>query len=319
MMDVHNWADLEMRGFLTIPGFLSQDELALLIRDFDAAPWDVNGNYRIKEVQKQTRDRLRAKICNLASAVSEHTGVKTSLISDAIYFATSRKEHDSSKTVLDEADERQVFDWHQDGESWFMYQNHLHYLHFYIPIRKPVRELSNLSLLPWDQLKSRCPDAYGALLGKGAQILVSRNGHTDIFNADLDDHGQKRVDLDVNEVACTPELDAGDVLLMRGDIVHKTQDAKTNRIAVSFRTLDPSRNVSRSVLVNGSAAKYNIMISNRHLYQCIVDCFDAHCSDVVPCRALVEYLDQHLATVRARRLAVPQFLHALVRGFDGSS
>ena len=42
--------------------------------------------------------------------------------------------------------------------------------------------------------------------------------------------------INLNSIIETPELNVGDLLIMRGDIIHGTQNQKTNRIALSVRS-----------------------------------------------------------------------------------
>jgi ectoine hydroxylase-related dioxygenase (phytanoyl-CoA dioxygenase family) len=137
------------------------------------------------------------------------------------------------------------FKWHQDHESFFVNQSHRNYVNFWAPVIKPDRSKSNLSVIPADNFRQRRPDLWDRLEWGGAASAVWRDGTTiisDDFRGGL--HGT--LDFRLEELAETPELDAGDVLLMRGDLFHQTQDADTTRVAVSVRVSDGRHTVTRA-------------------------------------------------------------------------
>jgi len=55
---------------------------------------------------------------------------------------------------------------------------------------------------------------------------------------------------DANDLKESPELNSGDLLLIRGDLFHKTQDQKTRRIALSTRCIDGNTKMSVSKYKN---------------------------------------------------------------------
>src|SRR6185295_1132801 len=60
------------------------------------------------------------------------------------------------------------FSWHQDHESFFTIQNHYDYLNFYIPIVKPRKDKSNLSIVPFDVLERASARSFRKLVRGGA-------------------------------------------------------------------------------------------------------------------------------------------------------
>merc|ERR1719401_983513 len=50
--------------------------------------------------------------------------------------------------------------------------------------------------------------------------------------------GSVELPFHLDEIGETPHLRAGDALVMRGDLFHKTQDMETGRVNISFRLAD---------------------------------------------------------------------------------
>jgi hypothetical protein len=256
------WSDLENKGFIVIPGFLSPDEIEVLANEFFQTPWLDRHRYVFKYTSKALLDRFGPKVMALA----ERGRGRPSLLLNGFYFAT--------KTEVNGKRQDQVFSYHQDRESYYLWQTHEGYLNFYIPLIKPDRERSNLTVLPFDRIKLRSPEAHAKLVGKGAHMLEESDEGTDIVDESMDG-GNLRLGFSAHEIAETPLLSPGDLLLLRGDVVHKTQDADTDRVAISFRTIDADLQISRSKLADGGTTKYMSMIKNRTAYQSVIDAFDA--------------------------------------------
>src|SRR5262249_14288199 len=126
------------------------------------------------------------------------------------------------------------FRWHQDHDSYFVFQDHYNYLNCYIPIVKPVREKSNVSIIPMNALRERSPHVFARIRGRGASRFLPLRRFTIVTNDNTGGlHGV--LPYDVNELAATPHLAAGDLLLLRGDMIHRTQDTDTDRVAASVR------------------------------------------------------------------------------------
>ena len=68
----------------------------------------------------------------------------------------------------------------------------------------------------------------------------------------LDDTGGAHlVDKEFDRLAQTLELDPGDLLLLRGDMIHRTQDTETDRVSLSFRAGNAETAVHRARLADG--------------------------------------------------------------------
>src|SRR5690349_9606380 len=115
--------DLETRGFVHVPRFLSASELEACRADYASQPIDANNrNYAMSTASRQALQPVTERLHDVLALVSAGTDLTVDLILGGTYFATKRGIS---------------FSWHQDHESFFIYQNHYDYLNFYIPIVKP--------------------------------------------------------------------------------------------------------------------------------------------------------------------------------------
>jgi hypothetical protein len=203
--------------------------------------------------------------------ISERTNLRADLAQMACYFATGK-----SAGVN--------FPWHQDHESFFQLQNHYDYLNFYIPVQKPRPEKSNLSIIPFDVLERENPGIFRRMVRSGATHFDQLGKKRLVY---FDDGGDVHIVTgDMERMAHTPMLAAGDLLLMRGDMIHRTQDAETERIAISFRVSSAQTIVKRSRLAFGGLAKAKIMAKNPEPYQRMFKAFDMAGQDDMPAQEL---------------------------------
>jgi hypothetical protein len=303
-MNVKHLADraaLEHKGYVVVPGFLSADEVAALAQDFFAVPWLDRHRYVFKHMSRPLLERFRPKI----QALAEQARQRRTVVLNGFYFAT--------KVALNGTTQDQVFSFHQDRESYYLWQTHAEYLNFYIPLVKPVRDRSNLTVLPFDRLRQHCPTAWAKLLGKGAHMVEDRGGGTTIIDESIDGN-DLTVDVALRELAETPPLEPGDLLLLRGDVVHKTQDAETDRVAISFRTIAPDLPLVRSKLAIGGVMKYQSMIKNHGMYHSVLDAFDlAGKTEMTSGEFLPIYERLRSEAAGAPARSIPKFLASLTR------
>jgi hypothetical protein len=285
------WNELDSKGYLVVPSFLTPPEIDVFRADYDAAgrttsgagPRDASSRardsidvpYKVRHVTASARQVIDGKLAATARAVKNATGIRVNTHSagpfGSLYFTT---------------DGDIGLSWHQDSVSYYAYQNHYDYLNFYIPIVKPVRAKSNLCVIPFDALSARSPELCQAIRGKGATRFVVKRGTTIVRDNERGGrHGVLPYAID--ELAVTPELDAGDLLLLRGDVVHRTQDTDTRRVAVSLRMMNARTRIRRDTLVRGGLVKTILMTQLRNDFQVLLDCFDAAGKDEMTLGRLV--------------------------------
>ena len=260
---------LQTRGFVVIPGFLSADDVTAFTDDFRGQPLVDNKNYGVSAASAEANARLRPRITDVLTQVHAQTDLRPDSPSGAAYFATGRGIS---------------FAWHQDHESFYAYQNHYDYLNFYIPIVKPRRDKSNLSVLPFDTLLQNSPRTYARVVRSGATRIVRLGPASVVFKDDTG--GAFIVRRNLDRLAFTPHLAAGDLLLMRGDVIHRTQDTDTDRVAMSFRVCSSDAVINRVRLADGGLHKARMMARNPAGYERTFEAFAKLNRDDVPIREL---------------------------------
>lgn len=254
-----NLNEIETRGFVVIRNFLDQDEINFILRDYTAAQAR-NGhsvNFQINNACSPTFALLRDKMTEVAKAVSNVTSTCADFEQGGEYFAIR-------KGV--------TFPWRQNHKSIYRNQNHIDYLNFYMIIIKEKREEANISVIPFDKLKARSPEYYQKVVGRGAIRYVVRNNKTTLY-ADEDGSTIGKLPYDINILSETPQLRAGDLLLMRGDLIHSTPPTDFRHVALAIRMANLQNRINLKRMVNGSRAKLAMMINHRRTFSRIFNAF----------------------------------------------
>lgn len=225
------WEELESKGFLVVPGFLPDDARVALLRDFDSGAAPESYPFGFKPVGR----RALATVTPLLQPALAGVAERTSLKADSVNFLTL------SHYVTTRLARRTSY-LHQDFDlDYRLSGDHLNYLNFWMPLRKPCRERSNLSLIPFDALRKRAPQIYERVRGEGGLRWVARGGRTALHGnrgavlEGKEEPALLELDFDAEELVITPFTEPGDLVLMRGDLPHRTQDEKTERVAASIR------------------------------------------------------------------------------------
>lgn len=270
-----NWKDLETRGFIHVRGFFNPGELDACRADYAVQPVDANNRNNAVSVASQlATSTLQPALEDLMARVRANTDIRVDLNLGAYYFATARG----------------VFPWHQDHESWFTTQNHYDYLNLFIPILKPRPDKSNLCIVPFDVLERESPKTFRRLVRRGATLAYDLADRQLLFQSDSGVAHVTRVPLE--RLAFVPQLEAGDMLIMRGDILHRTQDGDTERVALSIRLGDSQTIVRRAQLADGGLTKMGTMAQNLQVYEPMFRAFDRAKRNELPWRELERLIEQ---------------------------
>ena len=226
---------LATTGFIVIPQFLTADEIELLVTEYDRVKTlsaaDATKNKNASVSLDLTPRFMRDKISNFLKEVNTATDLSVNCVfPGTTYF-----------------DNRHVkYNWHQDHDTYYMWQNSYNFLNFWIPIVKPERDQSGISVIPFDAIMPLIPEsARQRLVGRGAKKFPTKGNITLMRDDSVGDYIS--LDINIEEFKQTPSMAAGDLLLMRGDVIHKTQDTLTPRVAVSIRACDADYVLSKEV------------------------------------------------------------------------
>jgi len=268
-----DWKDLETKGFIHVRGFFNEREVDACRTDYTVQPVDANNrNNAVSVASDLATSTLQPALEDVMARVRENTNIRVDRNLGAYYFATARG----------------VFPWHQDHESWFTTQNHYDYLNLFIPIVKPRKDKSNLCIVPFDVLEQENLKMFRRLVGGGAMLAYDLADRQLLFQSDSGRAHVTRVPLE--RLAFVPQLEAGDLLIMRGDIVHRTQDGDTERVALSIRLGNSQTLVRRSRLADGGLTKMRTMAQNLQAYEPIFRAFDRARRDELPLNELEQLI-----------------------------
>lgn len=238
-------------GYAVVRGAMSKDELALLREDFATRPPGVVRQLPSNSGDKKTFvltaashaacEALSARLVAIARSVCP----PVDLVTHAHYFHSKVVDFD----VL-----------HSDLEPFWMFHDPVHYLNLWIPFVKPDPQRSGLEVVPFDALRRALPEAVAARLAgpESGCHEVSERGAGSLLR-DLSTGQASESDVNVRALAVCPSLVPGDVLVFRGDVLHRTQDATTDRVSASFRLIDGTQELAWSDFASGCAAKIEMM------------------------------------------------------------
>jgi hypothetical protein len=276
-----DWSGLETAGFVVVRGFLDEPTLDVLRADFAGGAPPTSFPHGFKLIGRRA---LAAAWARIEPACAE-IRARTRIAVDVMNFLTL------SHYITTALAERTSY-FHQDFDlDYKLSRDHVNYLNFWIPITKPEQARSNVTVVGFDALQARSQAAYELANEGGGKRYIPTGGRTDVFGAYGEILGaepqrpEHELDFDLATVATTPALDAGDLLLMRGDIVHRTQDSDTLRIAASLRVTSSTKRLHRKYLGEageGAAARMHAMIDR---------CFAAHARDEVTVAELAAFAD----------------------------
>jgi hypothetical protein len=249
-----DWKDLQNRGFVVVRSFLSPGEIEEIRRVYEKARRSET-LYFSMVANRQDVAPVAAKLGGLLPAIRAATDIQTDTIHEDGYFFPT---------------EYTNLSWHTDHKSFYAVQDHYHYLNFWMPVIKPVRDKSGLAVVPMDKLEQAAPDAYRAVFRRGAASVK------DGFLRFEDDGRIQRVECPtelVDRIAEAPDVEPGDVIVARTDVLHKTQDAETIRVALTMRGLWSQQVLSRRVLLMGSPEKHQRMLAEPTIFRGLLACF----------------------------------------------
>jgi len=229
------------QGFEVIPNFLSNDEIQFALKEYNKSGPTNNENYNLPPCTKKFVYSIISKI---QSVIENIEGIDLWING----FFTN------TETIN--------WGWHQDHEPYYALQQTKNYINMYIPLVKPDPILSGLCVIPLNILD---------LSEIGASRYEPSETGTIVHN---DTTGDKfKVSVNIEDIKETPKLCPGDLLLIRGGVIHRTQDSLTSRIAVSIRCTDSTKLISKKMMLTGCDYKQNIINSNRYTYNKMLERF----------------------------------------------
>lgn len=225
-----DWAKLEVDGFTVIPGFCTPEEVKEMKTSYDAMPANENKNYAAKNAEFPAS--VMQRFHDLLPYITEKGGVPVDQVWPAQVYATKQSDQDNR------------FDWHIDQGTYSICGSHHAMLNLYLAVHKTVPEKSNLSVIPWPAFEKANPGFAKRMKDKGSFCWLPGNeGNPErpdpntLYMHDQRSMSHAELGPDPNTIAYTPHLNAGDLLILKQDIPHKTQDNETSRIAFTAKAV----------------------------------------------------------------------------------
>lgn len=253
-----NFKDLETVGFIVVTNFLTTELIEEILIEYNAAKASYNKNYNVGSFI--VNENLKKQLSNTLAVIRNSTNIQVDLVSESgIYF-------DNSKVN---------FGWHQDHETYFKWQDSYNSLNFWIPIVKPIHNKSGISIVPFDKFEKFFPNlSRREFIGQGAKRIWPKDNKTII----VDDERGTTYSLPINldSIMVTPDLNPGDLVILRADCIHRTQDSDTARIGVSIHCENGNNWLTREKFNSGSQHKKNMINKNIPGFKKIIDAFESN-------------------------------------------
>lgn len=248
--------DFNETGHAVVNNWLSQEECNQFLLDYDQEH-TILSDYNARVASNDILEKFESKILDVCKLVNQSTNTDINSIAppqwDGAYW-------DSDYTN---------FDWHQDHESTYVFQNLTEYINCYIIIKKEHANFSGLSILPENTLKQEISDEQINFIfnGRGAKHFITNPDNKTTVAFDDCTGNEITLDIDINDLAVTPATQTGDLLILKGTSIHKSQLLKKgHRIALSVRCLNENSLLSASWFTDPkltSTDAFNYYISTR--------------------------------------------------------
>jgi hypothetical protein len=248
------WADLSERGFVVVRGLLTSAQVEGLRAAYARSERVDVAAYVATEPRRSDVQELVACMEALLPSIRRETGMATDVVvPQGTFFAT----------------ERMNLDWHSDRKSDHLYQGHLHHLTFWTPVEKPDATRSGLSVIPMDRLREHAPDAFRALRGRGSARYASGVLEYEEGNRER----RLACPVDLASFAESPHLVPGDMLVVRSDVLHRTSDVETVRVALTLRALSGEHRLTLAGLLSGTSKKHARILGEPNAFAEVLSAF----------------------------------------------
>jgi ectoine hydroxylase-related dioxygenase (phytanoyl-CoA dioxygenase family) len=268
-----DYRDIEERGFLHLKNIISPEDVGKLVDEYRGAGEVSNKKYNNKRVTPASRDILRPYYLKIMSELSAQTSLTLNrLVDSGCYFSTNDWIHD----------------WHQDSLTYFFYQSHKDFVIIWTPIIKPTPALGNLSVFPYDEFKKADAGIFVGRRHKGAASF-HHNGERSVFQlSDAAEDSLLKVGFNLNDRQVTPEVAVGDVVVMQGDLFHRTQAEGRDRVAISLYGLNQDTVLTRENFERRGEYKREYFAKNPELQRQLAEFFRNH--PVATVKELLEFV-----------------------------
>ncbi len=271
-----DYRTIEENGFLHLKDIISSDDIKKLVNEYRSADVISNEKYNSKKVTSASREILRPYYLKILQEISAQTNLTLNTINNGgTYFSTNDGIHD----------------WHQDSLTYYLFQTHKDFVIIWTPIIKPTSSSGNLSLFPYKEFRKADEKFFKLRKDKGSAHFYQK-GTKNIFHiTDSKEDSVLNVNFNLNELQFTPEVEIGDVLIMQGDLFHKTQDNSCDRVAISLYGLNQDTVLTSENFHCSGDYKRQYFERNPELYLKLVEFFNLNKTATV--KNLLEFVSHH--------------------------
>ena len=248
--------ELDHQGYAVIRGFLSDDDVSPALLGFlEGAEKFADGV--IGDIPSDEMLKVKKKIEAFIPGVAERMGL--SISKNRYGYCSIRIKEAQGEPVLRKPFNLHrdpkvapggVLNWHLDHFSYYVHVDHKNWLICYMPVMKPSKELTNLAIIPTHVVKALDPVLQRSIEGRGAMRFRCVEADTiewfkmrfpgqalnvgDWFAIDDYDDSTMgwKIGIDLEKEKVVPDLAAHDLLIMRADVIHRTNDAGSDRISI---------------------------------------------------------------------------------------
>jgi hypothetical protein len=244
------------RGFAVIHDFMAQTEIHPKLNKFLERANNFSDGV-IKSIPDKQISSVRQRIKGVIPDLAKGLGLRVAL--NRFAYCAVRIDESSSAPVLKKPFNLHqdpkvapggVLNWHLDHYSYYLHRDHANWLICYLPTYKPSKYLANLAIVPKDVVKQHDPHLHQQIEGRGAmRFRCAETDTMEWFEARfpgqsinvgdwfaIDDYNDAspgfKLNIDLEAQKVVPELEVGDLLIMRADVIHRTNDAGSDRISV---------------------------------------------------------------------------------------
>jgi len=209
---------IDQNGFYVYRNFVADSDLKSIHESYQKLEVSDNKNYPVRTIGLEQLPSQLIENLNAIRALCSPE-VETEL-TNAVFFSVNTSDLNASINS----------GLHQDHESYYLSGDHFNHLNFFMIIEKDNEFHSNLNLIPKQSLVRQDKKFFQLANGAGASMIDGHNYYLQEKNLTYN------FDFDVNSIVETPHLSVGDMLIIRGDVIHGTQDQLANRVALSVRS-----------------------------------------------------------------------------------
>ena len=251
--------DFKQTGYAVIKDWLSESEIQQFIEDFETQEQTSNENYNIKCASHRILKSFKPRILEVCNAVNLVKGGNIDLIMPS----------DPSNMY---AESSLGWGWHQEHEPQCMLQDLNNYINLWIVLIKEDSDLSGLSIIPTNKILEAIPQKdHELLFGEAAKNYIPEEDIT--YVKVLREEPVVTIPFNINTLAVSPSVSPGDVILLDGKTIHRTQDSHKKRLALSIRCIDGSTQlIYHKYFPEGE--KSQIIKNNKKTYDTIKQSFN---------------------------------------------